>query len=165
VIDITYTLSEADFSEAQKLWCGTELKKLPGRKLIFGLALVFGGLLGWDIGSMPTWLKASMAIVILAIVFTTQWRQKAVRRYQYELKAKDFDHIQTRIDGGGYWCGKEGLSNGWIAWAAFTGWRETPRIIVLGMGLSFITIPKSALSPEQQTELRTLLQTNIRPAA
>lgn len=164
MIETSYTLSEADFQEASQLWCKKEVKKLPGHTMVLCLAVIFGGLLGHAIGHLPLWYGIAVAATAVAWVVLSKWRRKAIAHRQFELMGAEGSDIRVRIDDLGYSDEKAESCGGWIRWAGFSGWRETPRIFVLGRRLHFVTIPKSALTQEQQAELRTLLQRKLGPA-
>lgn len=161
MIETTYTLAEEDFQEASRLWCKKEVKKLPGHTLVLCLAAAFGGLLAHAIVSFPPWYGASLAGLTICWVLLSKWRRKAIAHRQFEMKGSETCDIKIRIDDLGYNDEKADSCGGWIHWPGFSGWRETPRIFVLGRQLQFITIPKSGLTSEQQTELRALLEAKL----
>jgi hypothetical protein len=161
MIAVTYTISEANFNEAQKLWCPTASRNLPGRHLILGVSVILGGFIGWSLHFLPAWLSGCIGGSLLVLILVTQWRKKALRRYQFSLRAKGFEGVDVWIDSDGYRDERAGVCGGWIAWSSFTGWRETPNIFVLGRDLTFVTVPKSALSADQQAELRSILLTHM----
>jgi hypothetical protein len=165
VISTTYAISETEFVEAQKIWCSRELKKLPGRWLIQSVSILFGGFIGWSLTYLPRWLVVGLCGSLLAQVLVSVWRKKAIRHYQYSLNADRFREVEVQIDESGYRDQKPGVCSGWIGWNDFTGWRESDNVFVLGRNLSFVTVPKRALAPEEQQELRELLNARFRPAA
>ena len=157
MIDVTYTLSQTEFSEAQKIWCSKQVKKLPGYVLYQVFSVVFGGLVGWSFRYLPIWLIGALSVSMLANVAVYLWRKKAIRRYQYSANAELMEAVQIHIDEVGYRNEKSGRCGGWIAWDGFTGWLENKKIFVLGRNMTFIVIPKAALSTEEQAELRSLV--------
>jgi YcxB-like protein len=161
MIETTYAISQNEFSEAQKIWCSRELKKLPGRWLIQTVGILLGGFIGWSFKYLPLWLVLAIAALLLAQVAVSMWRKKAIRRYQYSMNAERFQEVEVWIDESGYRDRKSGECEGWIAWKSFTGWRESADVFVLGRDLTFVTVPKRALNPMQQEELRAILKTRL----
>jgi hypothetical protein len=161
MIQMVYTISEAEFSEAQKLWCSRELKKLPGRWLTQGVGVLFGGFIGGSFHYLPLWLVCSLGGSLFALILVGQWRRKAIRHYQYTISAERFNDIEVSIDESGYRDRKAGKSEGWIGWSDFTGWRESANVFILGRNLTFVTIPKRALTAAQQDDLRVTLNTRL----
>jgi hypothetical protein len=161
MIDITFDLSQAEFSEAQQMWCPKELKKLPGRTLYQIISIIFGGFIGWSFQYLPAWLIGALCLSMLANVSLYLWRKKAIRRYQYSANAELMESVKVHIDETGYRNEKSTMCGGWIAWDGFNGWRESKNIFVLGRNLTFISLPKTAMSSAQQDELRTLLNSHL----
>jgi len=164
MIETTYTLAEEDFQEASKLWCKKEVKKLPGHALVLALAGIFGVFMGMGLSKLPPWHTLAFALIMLTWVLLSKWRRKAIAHRQFEMKGTESRDIRIRIDDTGYSDEKTDSCGGWINWPGFSGWRETPRIFVLGRQLQFVTIPKSGLTSEQQNDLRALLQAKLGPA-
>jgi hypothetical protein len=157
VISTVYAISEPEFTEAQKAWCSREFKKLPGRWVIQTVSIIFGGLVGWSFKYLPLWLVLALSGSLLAQIVVSAWRKKAIRHYQYSLSAERFREVEVQIDESGYRDQKPGVCECWIGWKDFTGWRESANVFILGRNLSFITVPKRVLTPEQQQELRGML--------
>jgi hypothetical protein len=165
VISTNYAISETEFVEAQKIWCPRELKKLPGRWLLQAVSIVFGGFVGWSFIYLPRWLVVGLCGSLLAQVVVSAWGKKAIRHYQFTLNADRFREVEVEIDESGYRDQKPGVCGGWIDWKDFTGWRESDNIFILGRNLSFVTVPKRALTPEQQQELRKVLSARFSSTA
>lgn len=162
MIDLTYTISESEFIEAQTLWCPAAVKKLPGRVILNAAYLIFAGFLGWSIPHLAGWLQIALEGSLIGIVLIARWRRRSVARFQYFSTRDQFEDLHIRIDESGYSDEKPGRSGGWITWQGFTGWKEGSTVFVLGRTLQFITVPKAALSTEQQADLRALLTTHMR---
>jgi hypothetical protein len=158
MIQTVYAISRSEFVEAQKIWYSLEFKKLPGHWLLQVVSFIFGGFIYWSFRYLPAWLVLALVLSLLAQVLVTSWRKKAIRRYQYSMNAERFQEVEVRIDESGYRDQKAGECEGWIAWKSFTGWRESSEIFVLGRNLSFVTVPKRALAPSEQEELRAMLR-------
>jgi hypothetical protein len=162
---MVYAISETEFTEAQKIWCTKEYKKLPGRWVVQAVAIIFGGFVGWSFIYLPTWLVLALCGSLLAQMVVSAWRKKAIRHYQYSLHSERFREVEVQIDDTGYRDQKPGVCEGWIGWNDFTGWRENTNVFVLGRNLSFVTVPKRALTQEQQQELRGMLNDRFKPTA
>lgn len=164
MIDTTYTISEAEFAQANALWCGDAAKKLPGYiplQITYG---VFGACIGWSLHYMPAWLWIALILSMLAVQLIVRWRRKVIRKRQFLHMSGRISDVHVRIDETGYADEKPNCCRGWNAWAGFTGWKEGSLVFVLGRNLSFTTVPKAALSLEQQDELRALLKAQIGPS-
>ena len=161
MIEAVYTVTAEEHAESQKLWCTPELKKLPGRRLLLAVSTALGVCIGLSLSRLPWWLALAMALSLASIWTVTLWRKKALKRYQYLLKQADLSNVHARIDDEGYHSERAGESSCWMGWRSFSGWRESAGVIVLGRHLTYITLPKSAFTTEQQEELRALLRRNI----
>jgi len=164
VIETTYFISQAEFIAAHKMWATLEYKRLPGRTLQSAACVIFGCALVVSFLYMPIGIAVALYMSLVAIILIGHWRRGEIRKYQYSQNAKQMEGLHVRIDDSGYWDEKTGIAGGWIAWTSFTGWLESPSVFVIGRNLTFTTVPKSALSTEQQQELRSLLQSHIGPA-
>ncbi|HEY5329828.1 MAG TPA: YcxB family protein [Acidobacteriaceae bacterium] len=158
MIETVYSVTEAEFVEASQLWCPQVVKKLPGYVLAQIALGVAGACVVISFRVLPYWLCVALVISIGTWLLLGRWRSKAIRKNQYMLFAESMTEVSVRFDDDGYHDHKDGRGSSWIAWKIFTGWAETPRIFVLGINQNFVTIPKSALSGEQQDNLRTLLR-------
>jgi hypothetical protein len=161
VIETTYTISQPEFIEAHKMWCSTEYKRFPGRTLQLVLCAFLGGAIGGTIFFSPPWLSVALYLSLFAMIFVSRWRQNAIRKYQFTQNAKQMEEVHVRFDDMGYHDEKADMCGGWIAWGNFSGWREGSTFFVIGRNLTFVTVPKAALTPEQQQELRSLLQSRL----
>jgi len=161
VIETVYTLTEAEFFEGQQSWCPRAVRKLPGHSLIQGVYFVFSALVGVSVIELPLPLGIALALGFALYIALIAWRKKRIQALQFQQLGDSVIGISLKTDAFGYHEYKEGSGSCSIAWKRFTGWRETPNVFVLGMDVRFITIPKAALSQDQQNELRSLFQTSI----
>jgi len=157
VIKTTYTISEAEFVEAQKVWCAKEARKLPGRSLVFGLSIVLGVCIGLSFTYLPIWLSTAFVLTLAAQIAASYWRKRALRSHAYAVNSKRMEEVRVQIDDAGYQDERPGLCGGWMKWDSFTGWQEAKSVFILGRNMTFVTIPKRGLESSQQDELRTLL--------
>lgn len=163
MIETTYSLKQEEFVEAQKLWCPQATKRLPGAWLMTSVYIAFGVLFGLSISQIPIAIGTALALWFIAFLALAAWRQRLLLKAQYEQMGEAVNDVSLRLDDQGFHDFKEGSGSCSIAWRRFTGWREGTNVFILGLNLQFITIPKAALSPDQQNELRSLLQTSIHP--
>jgi len=161
VIETTYSLTQGEFAEAQALWCPQATKKLPGAWLMTSIYIAFGVVFGLSLSQIPVGIGIAFALWFIAFLALATWRKRLLVKFQYEQMGESARDVILRLDDVGYHDYKEGSGSCTIAWKRFTGWRESPNIFVLGLNLQFITIPKAALSEDQQSELRALLQSSI----
>ena len=89
------------------------------------------------------------------------WRKKATRKHQYAANEEFMEEVHVHIDQTEYRSEKPEICESWMKWSSFTGWRESRNVFVFGRNLNFVTIPKGVLTPEQQNELRLLLQSHL----
>jgi hypothetical protein len=157
MIEAVYAVSLDEYVEAQKLWCSASLKKLPGRRLIFIVSVAFGICVGASFHYLPLGLQLAVGGTMLLLVAVSSWRKKAVRAYQFKVNANALEEVHVRIDEEGYRDERPGVCGGWMGWNAITGWREGPKVFVLGRNFGFVTVPKGGLGAEQQAELRAML--------
>jgi hypothetical protein len=162
MIDTTYSISQANFLEAQKMWCSDGYKHLPGRILYQFVSIVFGVLVGWSLRYLPLWMIGAVSVSLIAFYLVGQWRKNAIRKFQYSQNANQMQNMQVQIDETGYRDKKEGISEAWVSWNNFEGWRESKTIFVIGRNLNFVTIPKAGLTAEQEQELRDLLRSSVK---
>ena len=161
MIEMICAVSLAESNEARKLWCPKEVKKLPGHTLVLGASVFFGCCLGISLPYLPLWLGITLSVSFLALVGIIEWRKTAIRKYQHAVNAEHRETAHVRLDETGYHDEKEGSCRCWIGWSGFCNWREGPNTIILGRKLTYLTLPKAALSKEQLNELRTLLKSKI----
>ncbi len=156
MVEAVYTVTEQQFVEAAKAYCKPRAKKLPGYVLLQLFSGIFVGLSVFITLTNPSWLTAGVLGSLAALLIVQQWRKRAIPTYQASAYAEYNEEVAVRFDEQGFHSSKTGLSTTWVAWPAFTGWMETNSMFILGMKLSWIPIPKSAFSPQQQDEIRNL---------
>ncbi|MDQ2924663.1 MAG: YcxB family protein [Acidobacteriota bacterium] len=165
MIETTFAISEPEFAEAQKMWCPAVVKKLPGRIPYLTIIFSLAALIGWTLHNSPVGYQLAIGFFLIALVVVSKWRKKAITKYQYSLNAERYKEVRAKIDDSGYFDHRPDESNSWLAWSLITGWLEGKTVFVLGMNLNFITIPKRALSSEQQDELRATLRARFNPVS
>lgn len=162
MIETTYSVTEAEYVEAQALWCPIAVRKLPGHWLYQGTLILIATCMAWVAHFAPVLSVLAWASSVWLWFIVLNWRKKAIRKYQYSLAAERMQNVSLRIDEGGFHEHKENSGTCFIPWNQFSGWREGKSIFVLGMNLTPIPIPKSCLLPGQQASLRSTLETSIK---
>jgi len=162
MIDITYSLSEAEYLDGYKIWAKLQLKTYPGRVLVQIASAVFGVFIGLSLHLLPTWLWIGLIASYGLLYFVCWWRKKVIRKHLYAQSKENWQNMHVKFDELGYQSELPGMSGGWIRWARFTNWREGKLVIILGYDVHFIPIPRSALAPEQQDELRLLIASHVK---
>ena len=165
MIEAVYTITEAEFLEAQKLWCPQVARKIPGYWVMQTTAALFGICFGLSLRYLPAPLLVGSIASFCLVLAVGQWRKRAARKYQYQQKNLSHEETSVRFDDEGYRDHKANACGGWINWDGFSAWRETPRIFVLGRGVMFITVPKRPFTAEQQDQLRALFLQRIQEKA
>jgi hypothetical protein len=161
MVEATYTVTEKQFTEAAAAYCKPIARKYPG---YIWLQIALGSFVGLTFAttlSNPVWLNVALLTTLLAVFVTQQWRKKAVPVYQASAYAEYNEQVSVQFDEEGVHTEKSGRSKAWMAWPLFTGWMETEHMFIVGMGLSWIPVPKAAFSSLQQDELRTLFISRI----
>lgn len=161
MVEAAYTVTQEEFTEAQKVWCPQVARQIPGYWLMQIAGVAFGACLGVAIVNLRAKFAVPLAVTLTLYFLVIQWRKRAARKYQYESKGLVREQVTVRFDDAGYHDEKEEHCGGWISWAGFSGWRETSAIFVLGRALTFITVPKRPFSPQEQEELRDLFRNKI----
>ncbi len=161
MIEFRYSVTEKEFQEAQRLWCSKLSKQLPGRALLLVVAAAAVLLLSFVLQSVPLSLSLPSWLLLIVLYAINRWRGRASRLSIYQQIAPQLTEVQARFDEFGYHDEKPNSGGGWIAWARFQGWREAPEVFLLGLPLTFLTVPKKALSIPEQQELRALLVERI----
>ncbi|MGA8937925.1 MAG: hypothetical protein WB439_02055 [Acidobacteriaceae bacterium] len=164
MIEATYSISKAEFTQADSLWCGGAAKKVPGYIVLLITYVVCGACIGWSLRYLPVWLWSALLLSLWAARLILDRRRKFIRKQQYEHFASRASGVHVVIDESGYRDEKPECCNGWNAWGGYTGWKEGPLVFVLGRHLQFTPIPKAPFSTEQQSELRQLLEAKLGPA-
>ena len=161
MIETSYTVTAAEFGEAQKIWSSQNQRKLPGAKLMSVAYILLSAGIGMSIHFLPVPLAVYLCLTFAAVLGLPFWRRVAIRRYVYA-QATDRDKpVQLRIDEEGYSTIRPHFNECHMKWRCFTGWKEGNNILVLGRGIQMCIVPKKALDESQLQELRHLLNTHL----
>ena len=161
---ISYTPSEADLIEANRLWFRRELRR-GGNLLFFFCGGWIFGLVGWHFGSdagFDPLLAFGAGILVwlagLFLILANMRRQipKRVRREFAEQRALRDEVELSWSDDGLTATTAHGHSQ--FGWDEFRSWTENEAVFLLFHAERLFTVvPKRALSEDQVDELRRLL--------
>ena len=108
----------------------------------------------------PNWsavvgLAFAAAFVAVAAVWAWTFRD---RRRVLRMNAGE----RMTIDANGIGTAKAQGATSFTPWTQFQNWREGALVFTVGNAKGFLTIPKTALSEAQVTEVRGILETQVR---
>jgi hypothetical protein len=161
MVEATYTITEKEFIEASATYCKPRAKKVPGLRWMELASAIYFVLSIWTVLTNHFWLSIALMFFLAALLLIQQWRKKTIPVYQASAYVEFNERLSIRLDDDGFYCEKPGLSKSWIAWSVFNGWQETDNMLIVGMGLMWIPIPKSAFNLAQQDQLRNLFRSHI----
>ncbi len=158
-ISLTYHITQADFVAAQR----AHQRRNTSGKIQFGLGVF---LFGWfvflavfsAIFTPRVWLNYTLPLVLAGAYLYLYY---FAHRIAYRKNASLFSDIAVDI-------GDEGVhvltpnSESTVPWPRYHKWLESEKVFLIYMGeRTFNIIPKRILGPEQQEELRGLLQRHL----
>ena len=109
---------------------------------------------------VPNWgavVGLAFAAAFLAIVAVWSWAFRDRRKVR-RMNAGE----QMTIDTNGIGTANAKGATSFTPWTQFQNWREGALVFTAGNAKGFLTIPKSALSELQVTEVRGILQARVR---
>ena len=165
MIEITFTLSEAEYIEAQELYFRTsnqgtrwKLRAIGGIILISLLSVILTNL--HQLSTLLTG-KLALPVIVLAILVLAPWLRKRGFRKRYRVELPSVTGVHLQIDEIGYHSRVAGQGQGDIFWSAFTSYGDTSNLFALFKGYSFYAIPKRALDEHQIDELEQLIKARL----
>jgi len=170
MIDITYSLTEAEYLEAQSLYVHKKSGKTPfilrcivalGAVLVSSRAL----LATLQYGDPFDWSRITPPLIVAAIfIFGLPSLQRWGFRKRYKVEANNLTHVSLKLDESGWEVDVPGAGRGSLEWSGLSDWMEGKLVFMAISGYTFRPIPKSALTPPQVDEVRELLARKIKPA-
>jgi len=168
-MEIQFALTPEDFFEANVFAMRNTTLPLKLGYWFFRFAFFLGlpiGVLCFCSSAIPALHRYTGSLVTVGALAVVYWfvgfRFKGRVKKAFSAQKLDAELTVTlnepgyraiRVDGGG---------EGRINWELFDKWGETKDIFVLFPNLrTVVTIPKRALTPDQQTELRAMLAAHI----
>jgi hypothetical protein len=165
VIEITFTLSEVEYIEAQKLYIQTTNPRLKWKLRVFGgiilISFLFVILTNLHQISTVFTEKLVIPVSVLVILAIAPWLQKRGFRKRYRIELPGITDVHLQIDEIGYHSKVAGQGQGEIPWSAFTSYGDTSNLFALFKGYSFYAIPKRALDDDQIREVEQLIKSHL----
>jgi uncharacterized membrane protein len=170
VIELSFTLSEAEYCEAQSLYIRA---KQPWIRVLLPVCILVGTLLvvltnllkSFRDGSPVDWasviLSLAVAFVFLALLHFA--RRRGFRR-RFKIEAPNLTNVIMQLDDSGVRIQIAGRGEGTTQWPTFSTWSEGDKVFIMISGFTFRPIPKSVLSPTEVDAIRNLLTLHIKKA-
>jgi hypothetical protein len=171
-MEFTVRLTEQDYIEAYKLKRRSKFRLIT-RIFVFAMFALFWTTIGAAFwiehrpSHDPSRVEAAVAMreslqpgawflsaFLLLYVFGIPWLLKRQYRKNDNLKAEFFNEVTAE----GITQKSSKGSSSHTLWNAFRSWRESDRVMIIEFpsGL-YLVLPKSEMSPDQQTELRGIV--------
>ncbi len=165
MIDIAYTISKPEYIEAQKLFIKRRRRKSLYLRLTLYAFLII--VCAYSLFTAKGEIEGASVFVgtavflVLAVIVLNRSLQKFFLLRRFATESRFLTGVHVTMDDDSFRGSIDRIGESVTQWTAFTGWVEGPTVFALIAGLSFRPIPKRVLSPEQQTELRDLLERHI----
>ncbi len=166
---VSFTPSERDLVEANKLWLRSELRTRGNLLYLFSASLLCGFVGAWyaagrSFSSSVQGAATGIAVLWLLLLFIIgALRLSLPRRARQQFRQQrsiQRDAVLTWGADGLTMVTTSGYSR--HTWAEFSKWAESEEIIGLFFTDRLLTfIPKRALSPDELTDLRRTLKVNL----
>lgn len=162
MIVTTFTVSEAEYIEVQKLYLQTTSANRVRYALMALLGFSFIVVLVTAKNIAPTdWLKISLPMALLALLLFTPFLRNRTFRKRYRVEAPGLTNVRVELDAVGDRSQAEGQGRGEIPWTAFTSYAESPTMIALFKGYTFAFIAKRSLSSPDLEAARALISSKL----
>jgi hypothetical protein len=165
MIDIRYTVSKAEYIEAQRLFIKRKRRKSLYSRLvlyvIFVAACAYALLTSKDQMQGASVFVGTAAFIVFAVVVLNRSLQKFALGKRFATESKFLSGVHLILDDTSIRGDVEGIGEAVTQWGAYTGWVEGPAVFAIIGGFTFRPIPRRVLSPDQQSELRDLLTRHI----
>jgi hypothetical protein len=165
VVETTFTLSEEEYIEAQRLYIQSTNPGLKWQlRLVGGIILLsFAFVFMTNLHQLSTLLSAKLILPgsLLAILLLSPWLQVRAFRKRYRVEMPGLTNVHIRIDEIGYHSTVSGQGKGEIPWGAFTSFGETPTVLALFKGYAFYAIPKRTLDEDELSQVEQLVRSRL----
>jgi hypothetical protein len=163
MIETSYSLTENEYIEAQFLYQRKKSKR--AQIMRYALIAILAGsfvtiLLTAPAANLLTPIAAIPAVFLVMLIFLPLIQRRAFRK-RFKTEAVNCTNVEVRLDDDGYHGDVAGVGSGTIRWEAFSMFAESPNVFLLLRGFTFHPIPKRALLPWQQDELKLLVSRHL----
>ena len=101
-------------------------------------------------------------MVPVILLFAGPLRRRAFKQ-RYIKEQPNLTNVQVQIDDTGFRSDIPGIGSGFAEWPGVAKWMEGRSLFILRSGYLMRVVPKSALSPSEQEDLRKLLNSKVGP--
>ncbi len=166
MIDIYFTLSQAEYLEAQKLNTSKNrtFKWFRWGLLAFGLfALAVVVLRSPNRFDADAFTQFAPFFTIVLIALFLPFMQKSGFKKRFLKEKQNFTNARLVMDEMGYHLSIPGVGGGIAEWGGMDGWLEGKSVFLLRSGLLIRLFPKAPLDQTQLEEVRALLTEKLGP--
>jgi hypothetical protein len=167
-MQITFELREQDFVEAYKTHCSRGPSSKWRKAIWFVFLVVFlGAFILWAIARNTTDISNYVVLAVLAVGWfvVIRWFQHRSMRKQFRDQPGAHGPRTVTFDAeGAHWRWDGGSSD--VAWKNYMRWLEGEKqVLIYNSPANFSMLPKRALDAAQLSELREMLEQNVRGGA
>ena len=166
MIDIHFTLTEAEYLEAQKLYTSSNKswKRVRVILIVILLLSVTVVLLSLPNGKGAEVIQQLRPLAVIAIFLSLLplWKKWGFKK-RFLTERQNLTNVNLIIDDSGYRANIPGIGEGVAEWGGMDGWQEGKSVIVLRSGLLMRLFPKAPLREAQIDEVRKLLTRKLGP--
>ena len=166
MIETMFTLTKAEYIEAQSLFARDDLRlsrkwRWPLAVLFFAMAFVsvMTSQRPLGLGSIPVYTFPLFVMAVVLICIGPLMRRGFAKRYEKE--KSNLTNARIWLDDVGYHYDVPGIGAGVAEWAGIQTWREGEQVFMLRSGYLLRVLPKSALSPYEQHQVRELIAAKV----
>jgi hypothetical protein len=168
MINIHFTITEAEYLEAQDLFTREQNKKMrtwlwliSGASFLIGLFSLLASPRPISLATIPSYAIPMMVMGGLPLYIKPAVKRAMKKRFPKEVK--NLTNATVQLDDTGYRTSIPGVGEGTADWRGISQWFEGDKVFVLRSGLLMRIVPKSALDDSERSELRSLLSEKIGP--
>ena len=166
MIDFQFTLTQAEYIEAQKLYMSSNKSWKRLRIILMGVLLLSFTVLLLSLRSgtgAVAFQQLKALIILMVFLFFVPLLQRFGFRKRFLKERKNLTNVTVIIDEVGFHSDIPGIGGGVAEWAGMDGWQEGKKVIMLRSGLLMRLFPKSSLSETEMVDVRKLLARKLGP--
>jgi hypothetical protein len=170
MIDIAYSVTEAEYLEAQSLY----VRRKSGKTVFLLRGVIVLGALVASVrpllatlrdGDPFDWTRFIAPLLFAAVfIFALPYLQRRAFRKRFKIESANLTNVRMKLSESGMEVDVPGTGHGFLEWSGLSEWLEGKLVFMAIAGYTFRPIPKSALTPQQIDEVRDLLSLYIKPA-